>query len=78
MDASKEKIPKGKRKDYDLMRRALSEFNQEAFEKFTTGVEEHNSDGSRGMHKMSRKQKIKAIREEMIDLWFYVKALEED
>jgi len=77
VDASKEKVPKGKRKDFDLMRRALSEFNQEAFDKFTAGVEEHNSDGSRGMHKMSKKQKLKAIREEIIDLWFYVKSLDE-
>ena len=68
----------GKSQDFDLMRRALADFDEQAEEKFTAGVEEHNSDGSRGMHKMTRKQILKAIREEIIDLWFYVKSLEDE
>lgn len=71
-------IPEGKRKDLELMKKALNKFENEGQEKFLKGIEEHNSDGSRGMNKMSKQQKIKAIKEEIIDLWFYVIGLEED
>ena len=71
-------IPEGKKKDMELMVRSMDEFNIEARKKFLSGIEEHNSDGTRGMNKMSLKQKVKAIKEEAIDLWFYACSLEED
>ncbi len=30
------------------------------------------------MNKMSKLEKVKAIKEEIIDLWFYISGLEED
>jgi hypothetical protein len=72
------KTPEGKKQDLELMKKALKKFEEEGQEKFLKGIEEHNSDGSRGMNKMSKLQKVKAIKEEIIDLWFYISGLEED
>ena len=71
-------IPEGKQKDIDMMERAFDNFAKLARKKFMAGIEEHNADGSRGMHKMTKEQKFQAIKEEIIDLWFYTISLEED
>jgi len=71
-------LPEGKRKDLELMKKALKSFEEEGQDKFLKGIEEHNSDGSRGMNKMSKVDKVRAIKEEIIDLWFYISGLEED
>jgi hypothetical protein len=67
----------GKKTDIELMKRALRDFEDEARDKFLRGIEEHNSDGTNGMCRMSKKQTIEAIKDEIMDLWFYVKSLEE-
>ena len=70
-------IPEGKQKDIDMMERAFDNFSKLARKKFMAGIEEHNADGSKGMHKMTRSQKFQAMKEEIIDLWFYVISAEE-
>lgn len=69
-------IPEGKRKDIELMEKAIDKFNEKSKNKFLKGIEEHNSDGNNGMHKMTKDQTIEAIQEEIIDLWFYLQSLE--
>ena len=63
-------------KDEEIMEEALEQFAQEGREKFMEGIREHNPDGTKGLARMSLDQKIKAIREEIYDLVFYLKALE--
>ncbi len=63
-------------KDEEIMEEALEEFAREGREKFMQGIREHNPDGTKGLARMSLDQKIKAIREEVYDLVFYLKALE--
>jgi len=63
-------------KDEEIMEEALEEFAREGREKFMQGIREHNPDGTKGLARMSLDQKIKAIREEIYDLVFYLKALE--
>ncbi len=62
--------------DEEIMEEALEEFAREGREKFMHGIREHNPDGTKGLARMSLDQKIKAIREEVYDLVFYLKALE--
>ena len=62
--------------DEEIMEEALEEFAREGREKFMQGIREHNPDGTKGLARMSLDQKIKAIREEIYDLVFYLKALE--
>ena len=64
--------------DLDLMEEALEEFLIEAKDKFIAGVKEHNPDGTKGLSRMEVRDKIKAIKEEIFDLWFYVYAIEKD
>ncbi len=63
-------------RDEEIMEEALEEFAREGREKFMQGIREHNPDGTKGLARMSLDQKIKAIREEVYDLVFYLKALE--
>ena len=63
-------------RDEEIMEEALEEFAREGREKFMQGIREHNPDGTRGLARMSIDQKIRAIREEIYDLVFYLKALE--
>ena len=58
------------------MEKALAEFAVKARVKFKQGIEEHNPNGDKGLLRMSLNQKLTAIREEIIDLWFYVAAIE--
>lgn len=62
--------------DLILMEKSLAEFAVKAREKFKQGIEEHNPNGDKGLLRMSLNQKLTAIREEIIDLWFYVAAIE--
>ena len=62
--------------DLILMEKALAEFAVKARVKFKQGIEEHNPNGDKGLLRMSLNQKLTAIREEIIDLWFYVAAIE--
>ena len=43
--------------------------------KFNAGIQEHNPNGDKGLDRMSKAQKLKAVKEEILDLWFYVTAL---
>ena len=65
-------------KDEELMEEALEAFRWEARNKFLAGIREHNPDGTRGLARMDLDQKIQAIKDEIIDLWFYLAALEKD
>ena len=63
--------------DKEIMEQALERFAKEAREKFMAGIREHNPDGSRGLSRMTLEQKLRSCREEVMDLWFYVNAMEE-
>ena len=63
--------------DEEIMEQALERFAKEAREKFMAGIREHNPDGSRGLSRMTLEQKIRSCREEVMDLWFYLNAMEE-
>ena len=65
-------------KDLDLMEEALEKFLIQAKDKFIAGIKEHNPDGTKGLSRMEVRDKIKAIQEEIFDLWFYVYAIEKD
>lgn len=62
--------------DHEIMDIALAEFQHFAAKKFKAGIQEHNPFGDKGLDRMAMIQKIKACQEEVIDLWFYLKALE--
>ena len=63
--------------DEEIMEQALERFAKEAREKFMAGIREHNPDGSRGLARMTLEQKLRSCREEVMDLWFYLNAMEE-
>jgi hypothetical protein len=63
--------------DEEILEEALERFAKEARRKFMAGIREHNPDGSRGLARMTLEQKIQSCREEVIDLWFYLNAMEE-
>ena len=65
-------------KDEELMNDALEKFQSEAKAKFLKGILEHNPDGTKGLSRMHLLQKIDACKEEVIDLWFYLYAMEQD
>ena len=62
--------------DEELRDRALAEFEEKAAKKFNAGTKEHNPNGDKGLDRMSKSQKLAAVKEEVMDLWFYVTALE--
>ena len=64
-------------KDEQLMEDALEQFQFLARNKFMAGILEHNPDGTKGLSKMHLLQKIDACKEEVIDLWFYLYAMEQ-
>jgi len=64
-------------RDEQLMEDALEQFQHLARPKFQKGIIEHNSDGTRGLDKMTLLQKIDCCKEEVIDLWFYLYAIEQ-
>ena len=63
--------------DPELMKLALSDFQIRAKEKFEAGIREHNPNGNKGIMRMKILDKIKCAKEEIMDLWFYVSALEQ-
>ena len=63
--------------DKVLMSRALKEFQQKAKKKFKNGIKEHNPEGDKGMCMMSMKERVGCAKEEVIDLWFYLCAIED-
>ena len=65
-------------RDEDLMEDALTKFQSEAKSKFLKGILEHNPSGDKGLSRMHLLQKIDACKEEVIDLWFYLYAMEQD
>jgi len=65
-------------RDEDLMEDALEKFQSEAKSKFMKGILEHNPNGDKGLSRMHLLQKIDACKEEVIDLWFYLYAMEQD
>ena len=62
--------------DEEIMEQALERFAKEAREKFMAGIREHNPDGSRGLSRMTLEQKLRSCREEVMDLWFYLNAMD--
>lgn len=65
-------------RDEELMEDALEKFQFEARAKFLKGIREHNPDGTQGLSKMHILQKVDACREEIIDLFFYLHAIEQE
>ena len=63
--------------DKEILEEALARFATEAREKFLAGIREHNPDGSRGLSRMTLEQKLRSCREEVMELWFYLNAMEE-
>ena len=64
-------------KDEEILEEALERFAKEAREKFMAGIREHNPVGRRGLARMTLEQNIQSCQEEVIDLWFYLNAMEE-
>ena len=75
-ESGKEEVKGTQFDDAKLMDKALKEFADSARTKFLNGIKEHNPDGDRGMCKMSFEDRIKAAKEEVIDLWFYLTSIE--
>lgn len=63
-------------KDEILMEKALADFAVKARLKFELGIEEDNSSGDKGLALMTFHQKITAMKEQCIDLWFHISAVE--
>ena len=63
--------------DEALMKDALKEFKAKAKKKFLNGIKEHNPDGDKGMVMMSMKDRVSCAKDEVIDLWFYLHAIEQ-
>lgn len=63
--------------DKELMDTALEEFKEKASAKFLAGIQEHNSNGDKGMCNMTFNQRVKSCKEEVMDLWFYLCSLEQ-
>lgn len=64
-------------KDEQLMEDALEQFQFLARNKFMAGILEHNPDGTKGLNRMNLLQKVDACKEEVMDLWFYLYAMEQ-
>ena len=66
--------------DLEMMENALLKFQSEARGKFMKGMAEHNphNDGTRGLNRMTMLQKIDSAKEECIDSWFYLCAIEQE
>ena len=64
-------------KDELLMENALDQFQHLARQKFMAGIIEHNLDGTKGLDRMTLLQKVDACKEEVMDLWFYLYAMEQ-
>jgi len=61
--------------DEEIMEDALKGFALMGRDKFVKGIKEHNRDGKRGLSKMKTKDLVRAVQEEVIDLWFYTNEL---
>ena len=64
-------------KDELLMENALEQFQHLARQKFMAGIIEHNLDGTKGLDRMPLLEKVDACKEEVMDLWFYLYAIEQ-
>jgi hypothetical protein len=64
-------------RDEEIMEDALEQFQFLARNKFMAGIREHNPDGSKGLSKMTLLQKIDSAKDEVMDLWFYLYAMEQ-
>jgi len=64
-------------KDEKLMEDALEQFQFLARNKFMAGILEHNPDGTKGLDRMTLLQKVDACKDEVMDLWFYLYAIEQ-
>lgn len=58
-------------KDQELRDQARELFTKEFTEKFNKGIREHNPDGDKGLWRMSKEQLVRAILEEVYDLFAY-------
>lgn len=61
--------------DDEIMKDALKGFALMGRDKFVKGIEEHNKDGKKGLERMKTKDLVRAVQEEVIDLWFYTSEL---
>jgi hypothetical protein len=64
-------------RDELLMENALEQFQHLARQKFMAGIIEHNLDGTKGLDRMPLLEKVDACKEEVMDLWFYLYAIEQ-
>ncbi len=62
--------------DPELRDLAIESFAREARAKFDAGMREHNPDGTKGLCKMSIEQLVACAKEECIDQWMYLTAIE--
>lgn len=62
--------------DEELMEEALENFDEMASAKFMAGIMEHNPNGNKGLARMKSEDLVLAVKEEIIDLWFYLAELE--
>jgi len=63
--------------DPDLRDVAIAEFMIKARAKFDAGIAEHNPKGDRNLTRLPASQLIGEVRNEIIDLWMYLAALEQ-
>jgi hypothetical protein len=61
--------------DEEIMEDALKGFSLMGREKFVKGIKEHNRCGKKGLARMKTEDLVKAVQEEVIDLWFYTNEL---
>ena len=64
-------------RDEELMENALQQFQHLASQKFMAGIVEHNLDGTKGLDRMPLLEKVDACKDEVMDLWFYLYAIEQ-
>lgn len=64
-------------RDEEIMEDALEQFQFLARNKFMAGIREHNPDGSNGLSRMTLLQKVDSAKDEVMDLWFYLYAIEQ-
>ncbi len=64
-------------RDEELMENALQQFQHLARQKFMAGIVEHNLDGTKGLDRMPLLEKVDACKDEVMDLWFYLYAIDQ-
>lgn len=63
--------------DPELRDKAIQLFDEVARSKFDRGIREHNPTGDRPLSRLTVSELVDCTRDELIDAWFYLAALEE-